>query len=466
MSKRIKTLVATLGVLALLGGGYCVLAIWENRKAASEEPSYYSPPAELGNLDSTELIKIEANGITLEKNNEIWELTYLERGIPPGGIELDQMQIRLLAFPLATVWVESIVDDEPEDISVYGLDNPSTRTVITDSAGRKAEYILGDMTPSRTSYYVMEKGDPKVYTISVQTADVMRVSLDSIRNRNLFPSFELSELTELRITSAGRRIEIHPREISLHPYLAALFSTHVLTSPYKLPRGVSGEELNSLIAPLKRLLIADFIDDTPSSLEPYGLDKPVRVSLQAENVSEGKAAIDFLIGNAVNGKYYAKLTDAPGIFTLSNMKTIVDAKPFNLIDKFVLLVNIDWVDRLTINGEGKNLSADFQGSGDERVFFLNGRKAEDKSFKTFYQAVIGLLADAEYPGPSPRQSEESGKITIEYQLNTPPGEKASITLLPYDRDFYALQQEGAIEFLVSRNQVRRIYETANAVAAE
>jgi hypothetical protein len=467
MSRRIKTLVAAMGVFVLLGGGYCGFTIWENRKAASKESSYYSPPAELGNLDSTELVRIEASGITLEKNNGIWELTYLERGIPPDGIELDQMQINLLAFPLATVWVESIVDEKPEDLSVYGLDNPSTRTIITDFSGRKVEYILGDMTPSRTSYYIMEVGDPQVYTISVQTANVMRVSLDSIRNRNLFPFFELSELTELRITSAGRRIEICPKEISLHPYLAALFATHVLTSPYKLPRGASNEELNSLIAPLKRLLIADFIDDTPLSLEPYGLDKPVRVSLQAENISGEKAAVDFMIGNQINGKHYAKLTNAPGIFTLGNMKTIVDAKPFNLFDKYILLVNIDWVDHLTISGGERTLSADFQGSGDEREYFLNGRKAEDRSFKSFYEAVIGLLADAEYPGgPSPRQNEEPGKITIEYQLNTPPGERASITLLPYDRDFYALQQEGAIEFLISRNQIRRIYETADAVAAK
>ncbi|MCL2473074.1 MAG: hypothetical protein FWF26_05280, partial [Treponema sp.] len=132
-------------------------------------------------------------------------------------------------------------------------------------------------------------------------------------------------------------------------------------------------------------------------------------------------------------------------------------------DRFALLVNIDWVDRLTISGGEQNLAADLRGSGDEAVFSLNGKKTVTSSFRNFYQTVIGLLIDTEIPAGQRPDPKAAGTITIEYQLNTPPDSRASITLIPYNRDFYALWQEGTAEFLISRNQVRKIYDVADTM---
>jgi len=368
-----------------------------------------------------------------------------------------------LTFSLAQVWVESVVDEKPGDLSVYGLDKPSSRTVITDSSGKQVAYILGDMSPSRNAYYLMQEGDPRVFTVSAPTAAYMQFFLSGIRKHTLFPSFELAALKRLRIDSGETHIEINAKEKSLEPQLAFPYATHILSSPYKNPRGINSEVLNNIVKSLSNLTIADFIDDNPSSLQPFGLDKPARVFLQTDAQS-----LELLIGAEVNGKRYAKLPNAPGVFTLGGMDTVINVKPFDLFDKFVLLVNIDWVDHLTVSGGEKELSVDFQGKGDDAVYSLNGRKAESKSFKDFYQAVIGILVDAEIPKGStvPAQNSgntETGNITIEYRLNTPPGARASITFIPYNREFYALKQEGAVEFLISRDQVRKIFETADAI---
>ena len=460
MSKKSRTLVIALGILVILGAGYYLSMVSKNTVSkngkADSESTPYSPSSAIGNLESSELVKIEGPGITLEMNNGLWELSYPDGGIPSAEFELDQTQIRYLTYSLAKIWVQSTVDEEPEDISVYGLDNTSSRIIVTDSAGQKAEYILGDMTPSRTSYYIMQKGDPAVYSVAAYVADYMNFDLDSIRQRSLFSGFQLPSLTRLLLESEETRIEICPKTISHQLQAASSFITHVLTSPYSLYRGVNNEALNSLITPFNDLSIADFIDDAPLSLAPYGLDRPFRIFLQTEN-----ASVDLLIGNEVEGKRYAKLADAPGVFTLNDMENILKAKPFSLIDKFALLVNIDTVDRLTISGGEEILSVSFQGKGDDAGFFLNGRKAEADTFRIFYQAVISLFIDAEYPVNNPaRQSVDTAEITIEYELNTPPGGKASISLIPYNRDFYALRQEGSTEFLISRNQARRIFEAA------
>ncbi|MDL2229842.1 DUF4340 domain-containing protein [Treponema sp. OttesenSCG-928-L16] len=459
MSKKLRNLIIALAVLLVLGGSYYGSIAWKRKKTEAAAPAPNMPLPRLGNLESSKLTKIEIPDIVLEKRDNSWELSSLRGGPPPGGIALDQNQIQSISYSLASIYIDRIADENPEDLSVYGLKEPAVRALITDSDGNKAEYLLGDMTPSRTSYYVMEKGKPGVHIISSYAAENMQFNLDKIRQKSLFPAFEFTAFEELHIQNGERRIEISLRPESVPPYLDSSFSSHIITSPYKLPRGVDGEALENLIAPLQNLAVTDFIDDSPSSLQPYGLDKPVRIILTTSDNS-----LDLMIGNKLDGKHYAKLADAPGVFTLSGMESLINVKPFNLIDKFALLINIDKVDHLSVIGGEKPLSADFQKNEDEGIYFLNGEKAETKSFKQWYQAVIGLLSDAEYPGPV-RKSEDSGtgNIRIEYQLNTPPGERVSITLVPYNRDFYALQQEGTMEFLISRTQVRRIYETADAV---
>jgi len=465
MSRKSKTLILILGILALLGGGYYGSTVWKGKKAVSE-PLAYTPPIELGNLESSELVKIEGPGITMEKINGTWELTYLSDGIPPGGIDLDQSSILYMTYSLAQVWAEKVIDEDPEDLSAYGLDNPLARTVVTDSAGRQAVYILGNMTPSMDTYYFMTEGDPKVYTIVSYEGRYLQFFLDNIRNRYLFSFPDLTAVMRLIIEIPETKMEFVPIDASPKSLVSTIFSTHILTSPYFSPKGANSEAMDKMLAPFKNLMIEDFIDDDPSSLEPYGLDKPVRVLLQTEN-----ASVDLLIGGRVDGKYFAKLADAPGIFTLSDMDGIVNAKPFALVDKFILLVNIDIVEHLTITGGERDLKADFQGIGDEGVYYFNGKKAETKSFKNWYQTVIGLMADAEYPAdgfaaPERNSQDNTGNITIEYQLNTSPGQRAAFTLIPFNRDFYTVEQEGQVEFLLSRNQVRKMFEMADSIGYE
>ena len=477
MSRKIKTLIIALVVLVLLGGGYYGSTIYNKKKAEKNSAAKTGAP-KIGNLDDSKIVKMESGGLVLEKKGDAWELNSIDGKAPSSSIKLDQAAIQNLSGALATIYVERVVDETPGDLSVYGLDKPSSRTVATDSDGKTAVYLIGNMAPSQTSCYIMQEGDPKVYTISAYVAKDLQLSLDTVRNKTLIPDFDTKALKELHIVNGATRIDISVKPNPAPPYLDSSFSSLVMTSPYKLPRGVDDQALDKTVTPLKNLRIAGFIDDSPSSLKPYGLDKPmeiiIKTSAAAGDNSGDKTgntastvdnSLDLLIGNQVAGMYYAKLANAPGVFAVSGIDGIVNVKPFTLMDKFPLLVNIAKVDHLSVTGGDKPFNADFQGKEDDAVYTLNGKKAESKSFKVWYQAVIGLLSDAEYPGPAknPEDAGKAGTITIEYQLNTPSGARTSITLIPYDRDFYALQQEGTMEFLIDRKQVNNIFTTADTV---
>jgi len=458
MSKKTKTLIAALGLLIALAGGYYGSTLWSKNKTASPISSHTPTPV-LGNLNTYDLAKIETGDMVLERKGDIWEISSLKGKIPPGGIALDQWQIQMMTYSLASMWVNRIVEEEPEDLSIYGLENPVSRTIASDSSGKKAVYLLGDMTPSMTDYYVMEEGDPKVYSVSSYAAEVLRLTLDNIRQRTLFTAaIDLQNLIQFRLESPESRIEVISKPETVQPHLSFTHFSHILTSPYLLTRAADNENLGNLLQTIFAMQIADFIDDNPSSLRPYGLDRPTRLFIQGTDQS-----VDLLIGSAVDGKHYAKLAGAPSVFTLRDLDSVLNAKPFSFMDKFALLLNIQIVDRLTVTGEGRTITAEINDQDEGSIFLVGGKKAEDKSFRKFYEAVIGLLIDAEYTGGSPGTG---GNITIEYHFKTPPAERTSITLIPLNRDFYLLRQEGTTEFMISRSQVNRIFETADAIVFE
>jgi len=458
MSKKSKTLIVTLGTLALLAGVYYGITAHsgnrDNALRAAPESMHT-----LGNLASSDIVKIETQDVTLQRQGEMWELIFLNGEDPPRRLELDQDMVRILAVALATVWAERVADESPQDISVFGLDVPASQTAVTDSHGNTVVYLVGDMTPSRTSYFVMEQGNPAVFVVDAFSVNLLRFAVDDIRNRALFPSLPFQALSRMRLESAQTLIDISPIPEPPPLHLAFTFSRFAMTSPYNLLRGVESQAFQNLLAPLNNLRIEEFVNDAPLSLSPYGLDNPVRLLLEFGG-ADGGLSIDLLIGNQTGGVRYAKLADAPGVFTVGGLEPLVSHTPLALADRFPLLIGIGAVTGLSVSGGESVISADIQGEGRDMILRLNGRRAEERSFRNWFQSAIGLRIDAEMPagGFIPEAGAES--ITIEYHLKNPPGERVSITLIPFNRDFYALYQEGTIEFLIARNQVHRIFQTA------
>ena len=459
MTKKTKTIIIVFGVLLLLAGGYYISTIWRN--AQIEEfvwtPRQLNPI--LGNMDGSKIVRIEIPNMILERNNDQWELISLDGAAPPAWLILDQRQVTNMAYSFASIWTDGIVEEEPEDISIYGFDEPSFRAIVTDIDGNRVEYIRGDLTPSLTSYYFMEEGDPRVYTVFIFTAENLELSTSRIRPRLSFPMFDVPIIENLTIESRTANIAINYRPDIVPAYLSTSFSSHLLTSPYAIPRGAHNESFYDLVDNLNSITFLDYEDDEPSSLSYYGLDRPSRVFVQSFYDT-----LDILVGNTIGDNiYYAKLPNEPAVITVSGFDAILNATPFSLVDKFALISLIDNVDRLTVTEGSRSLTATFQGSNEDTVFHLNGRQAQDRPFREWYQAVIGLLFDGEISGPleTPVNTEEN--IVIEYELNIFPGARASITLVPYNRNFYALRQEGTMEFLISREQVNLIWERADSV---
>jgi len=467
MTKRTIISISALAVVAIFIGGYVFLTqtqigkdwVKSLKPGPSWDFSNWPESPRLTEFDSNKISRIEniSEGYTLERKGNIWELVSANVPLDMVGIESSMISNKL--WSMSSVWAEQLIEENPSDLSVYGLDKPWGNVRISDTDGMSAEFIFGNYTPSRTSFYLMMAGKPDVYTLSSYSTDILYFTLDSIRDKGALYSFDPNNIIRMILE---KRPDENPSgkgpiEISVKKddeVLVSAFTGHIMSSPYSGRYGVDSEKYYGLLESMQNIQILEYVADAPDSLVPFGLDKPGRIYLENPDDS-----LDILYGLGEYGVRYAMLAGDNSVFTIQGLDAFIGASPFNMMDKFAMIFNIDHVDSFTVTGDGRTLEATIQGKGDEAIFRLNGRRTGDKEFRQFYQAVIGLLIDAEVTGPVTRG--EGTDWLVEYKLNTPAGVTASVRLIPFNRDFYVLERNGAMEFLIARTQARRIFETAD-----
>ena len=90
---------------------------------------------------------------------------------------------------------------------------------------------------------------------------------------------------------------------------------------------------------------------------------------------------------------------------------------------------------------------------------MDSKEVEGKTFKKYYQSLIGILADAE----KNRELEEKPEVKTTFFLNVGKNREVEVNYVPYDNDFYAVFRSGKAEFLVHKNQVKNMLDTLEAL---
>ncbi|MCL2831746.1 MAG: DUF4340 domain-containing protein [Treponema sp.] len=467
MTRKNITVIAALAAVVVCVGVYLFLTQskigkdWV--KSLKPGPSYdfsnYPESPRLTDFDSNKLNRIEnrGEGYSLVRNGDTWTLT--SSVVPVNLVKLDQSIISNKLWSISSIYAEELIEDNPADLTIYGLDNPYGDVLLGDTDGKSVEIIFGNFTPTKASRYVMVAGSPNVYSLSTYSTDNLLFSLDSVRDKTLIASLDPQKVTRFILEpkpdnnpNGYGKIDIATKDAD-NVYISS-FTGFTMSSPYADVCGVDSEKFGAVLDALPNLQIRAYVDDTPGSLASYGLDKPGRVYFETP---DGK--LDILFGNSDSGAYYARYNGDPSIFLLEGLDPIISPSPFSLMDKFAMIFNIDNVDAFTVEGDGQKLDVTIDGKGDDAIFHVNGKRAMDKEFRAFYQAVIGLLIDAEYTGPANPPRGDGTDWTIQYKLNTPAGVQLSIRLIPYNRDFYILERDGHREFMIARTQARRIFDT-------
>jgi hypothetical protein len=160
---------------------------------------------------------------------------------------------------------------------------------------------------------------------------------------------------------------------------------------------------------------------------------------------------------------YVMYGDRPHVFLAErrHIEGLLGLNPFNFIDRFIALVNIMEVERITLQsrlrGNHELIINNFQ-DDDERDQIdpiVDGIEVQDRAFRGVYQALIGMFYDQEI-----ELQEEPGiaDLIISYYLLDPLEDPIVVEFFAYDANFYAVRrQPEPVQFVINRRAVEVAY---------
>ncbi len=474
--RKKRSVIALAVCLVLLVGAYAVLRLTSSDNGT--DPEETNTTIDISRFDRSNIIRmtlVNENGEFVFEKREIKDNEDDdEEGedeevktewvcIKPYDVDLSQTSVEDLARTFSALSADVLVEEDPKDLSIYGLADPAARAEALLNDGKKVVLLLGDHTASGT-YYLMKEGDPKVYTVLKYHGDRLKYAFADFRNK-LLASIDLTDMQYMYLSKEGQKeIEIITKDEQAEDQPTYGLGVYSLVKPFNIPRGIDLSKLSNVFSKATGLKIQEFVDDDPDDLSGYGLDEPKMHFI----LKDSKNTLDIYFGDTVDDSIYVKKADSDSVYkvALSDI-SFMDAKLIDFMERFAFIVSIDDVDKVVVEGRGRTYTlsmkretkkADKEDEKDEVVttYFLDGVEKPEDEFKDAYQALIAVLVDA----TQENRADGEPEIRFTYYLNKGPDRVQVVEFYPYDKDFYALVRNGDrdSEFLVARNRMDSVYK--------
>ena len=448
--------VMVVGVAALV----VILTVVRNRPPQVPEAEPTPAKPEISRVDIERITAVSLAGpgreqpFSMRRTESGWRIDGMNDEVP-----IKESRIRDILYSFGSLYAERVIEEDAADLAQYGLDPPAVVAVATLDDGSTIEAHLGDRTPAGNTWYLGVPDERVVYAVWTNHGNHYYYTVSDMRGDEL-PTVNGEAFSYLRLQGPGGEtleiVETNP----LDTRFAHLLTRLAIIQPYAFPRAIDSEEFAKVQAALGTPRIDRIVSDDAGAAAGYGLAPP-RYELLARDTEGGELAL--LFGDERDGEVFFQVQGRPTVYAMQRSRAgVLDLDPFALVDKFVLILNIESVDAVEIDHPGGSyqLTIERTGSGDDLVesFTLDGAPMEDKPFRELYQLIIGLLGDAALPGEEQAAVlAAQPEVRITYRMNTP-DERQSVALVPYDRQFYAVVREGVAEFMVSRGQVARLLD--------
>lgn len=379
------------------------------------------------------------------------------------GMDADDLNMELcegLFLSFSQLKADDTVEENPTDLSKYGLDDPAARLTLHFEGGNSRTFLLGDVVPTSVQRYLMEENGSAVYLLnSYNSGKILAPSSDY--HKFALPAVDGENGKELSIQKRGEE----PWRIQMGVGVGG-----GTINPWKIYEPVQidadGTKINEFTTSLAGVTLQKYVFTAASEAElaQYGLDDPLAV---IDYEDQNNAAIHLAIGNDNGeGSYYARIDDSLDVYltSVSGLKFVQEIDLIHLIDRYSNMVNIANVDTVTIQQNGqqyvmhidrKEVPAEDEDSEPttEETFTLNGKVVEEKAFKTAYQALISInntgIVQEDKVGSAP-------VLSVLYHLNNG-NEDILYEFLPYDINNYAIRANGQTVVYGRKDAVDRIW---------
>ena len=433
--KQLKVIGILAGVVAVSCVGYYFIDKQLTEKEKLERAD--STPVQLVSFDSEQV-----KTLSLKNSGDSYEFLYENGGwsITNQSFEINIYSVSAICSYLADLSSEQTITQAPDDLGVYGLDDPiQVSCTLTD--GSAYTILVGDVTPVQNAFYAKLPDSDTVYTIDYISGSFFSASRNSLKNTYLFDVYS-SEITHFSLERGDSVI-----------YDLRYDSTNGWKMHAPLEFDGYTAQINTTLDTFTRINIAAFLEDEPDDLSRYGLDDPYcKLIAETENKST-----TILVGDMISAD--ENETMAYGMFVESNQIFMFTRADISFIDDetvdkiYPYIYSADTADVASVMVDCNEVQATLDIDLDNEVYTIDGVTIDPEdedgvtAYQNFYRGVAMLAISDVKPDAVPSGDAE---ISITYTMEN--GDKVKIELIPETDTTYWVMQNGSYTGLITRKK--------------
>ena len=287
-------------------------------------------------IKSFTLVRPDSSIVFERGIGRIWNI------VEPIKTEADKEPIYQLFYTLDNSDILLTVEENPEDLSPYGLDNSKYYMTMEYDNGDTDTLFVGLNTPDQTNSYVKFAAENRVIAVTSILTDLLKRPILSYRSRTI--------ANVLYDDIIG--IDIYRRDPEIHD-IKLYFNNVVWMMKEPWDYLVDKKNIDLLVKDIAEAGKRNLIEEHASDLSQYGLDDPsivLSVKLKFDMPDKMIVIGDRLKERGKTHLRYAKQFDNDLVFTTDNrLVTKTERDPEWFIDKQPVKFNRELVNKIVIN---------------------------------------------------------------------------------------------------------------------
>lgn len=370
------------------------------------------------------------------------------------GVPQSDNTVRNFIGDLASLPEKSAVEDDADDFSKYGLDEPTATALLRFDDGETVQMRFGMISPidEGSVYFALGNSrDVKLvnsYAVSEVFGDVRQFARLLMTDSTTPPKMlsitrpDLDATLELEMTPA-----IAEDAAETFRFTAPISAEISSAKGRKVFYGACGLTMES----------CEFLEQTDEILAQCGLQEPQA----AVKFTIGETDYELKIGNAAEAGYYATVSGVPGVYALAKDDTPwLSATVGALVSRKPLSPYIFSVGRVDV----KLPSGEFSFTNENETFTYNGKALEYERFREYFNALTSELDGEELTGEIGETL--LAEITFSYKTDEYGRPQDALTFYELDERRAAVALNGTPLFSTERICAEKIADLTSALVKE
>ncbi len=469
MKKNIRLIIIICVAAVLLGGAVLALVLTapkEEAEKTDDKPStsllYDKAPADLAKITienekgTYEVIRVG------EGDSAAWTVAELV------SFPLDSSVMTKLINNSSSLTAQQTVTENPEDISIYGLDAPAATVTanFSDSSNTVKKIIIGNLTPEETKRYVMIDGDPKVYTVFNTAMNCFLEDKFALINKTVYTAktaadandtTDYTKIKKMTIKRADLDYDVvieYDTRLDDSDAIIGNSSSYVMSEP--IFRNLNPETSAAVTDGIFGLTASDYavLNPEESVLERLGFTNPaaeVNVEINGGDTLSFKIGDEFINDDGVKTGRFV-IVDGINIVYIFDTSSLpwLTFKPLDIVTAMYTSNYVYDLDTLDITCGGRTLSFTVSGAGaDDFAVKLNGEDTDGERFKTLYQYILRA------PSNDLCFDEPNGEPDLTVNIKTKKGKTDLIEFIPIGGRQSAVRLNGEPVYICAQAYVDR-----------